>query len=333
MTRWFLATVALNLLVLLSGCATYVTSTQATAFNQSISTAATNLQASLAEVQSIEVDNRVDEYARSDARRLEQLKADPKLTDAVSKSITSQFGLLVSYSASLKAATTPGTSWNASVTSLNSAATKVTADTGSLAHAMGDSTLLTPAIQQTVCADAGNVAKAVSTAGQALLTIYGDEKAYGIANATDTAVQKYCADLEALLGDNSDDGVPKSGLAGILHADYEEKIATTKSLATTALPPHGYDDPQYLQAVLLRRSIVDEYSTLLRNSPIRRGQDSRPPEGDRRHCRGPQGHGEQEWRHVLGEDRRGGGSSQDRVKERHRHRAWRESMTDVSLNS
>jgi hypothetical protein len=230
-------------------------------------TAATNLQASIAEVQSVEVDNQVDVFANGNERTLEHLSLDSKLTDSVAKGITSEFGFLVSYSASLKDATTPGTSWTTSVSSLNSAASKAATDASSLTGAIGEKNLLTAADVQTFNTDAGNVANAVSSVGQGLLTIYGEEKAYKIANAADKAVQKYCADLEDLLTKDSDSDLaaPKTGLAGILYADYEVKKSVLKNLATTAFPPGEYENPNHLQFFLARRDLVHNYSTLLTN--------------------------------------------------------------------
>jgi hypothetical protein len=265
MKIFFHAMIALCLLALVSGCATYVTSPQATAFNQSVTMAATNLQASLAEVQTVEVENQVDAFAKSNERTLEHLDLDPKLSDGVSKAITSQFAFLVSYSASLKNVTTPGTSWTASVAGLNSAATKAATDAGALSNAVGGTPLLTAANVQTLTTDAGKVTNALSSVGQGLLTIYGEEKAYRIANAVDPAVQRYCSALEALLTEDPDAAVPKTGLAGILHADYEIKVAVLKNLATTVLPSVSYDNPDYLQAFSWRTKLVTEYSTLLRN--------------------------------------------------------------------
>jgi hypothetical protein len=52
-------------------------------------------------------------------------------------------------------------------------------------------------------------------------------------------------------------------LAGILVADYEERIATVKYLATTAAPPSGPDDPNYFTLVQQRSAILDQYMALL----------------------------------------------------------------------
>jgi hypothetical protein len=251
--------------LILSGCATYVTSTQATAFNQSVATAASNLQASLAEVQSVEVGNQTDAFAKGGERTLEHLDLDPKLSDAVSKAITGQFAFLVSYSASMKSLSTPGTSFAPSVSALSTAAQKVETDAGALSSAVGETTLLTAANVQTLKTDTGNVASAFSSAGQGLLTIYGEEKAYRIANAADPAVQRYCADLEALLAEDPGTAAPKTGLAGILHADYEKKVAVLKNLATTAPPPGSYDNPNYLQAFTWRSKLVVQYEALLKD--------------------------------------------------------------------
>lgn len=259
------ALAAAGLLGLASGCSTYVPSSKAGAFNQSVTAVAADLQESLSEVQSVEIDNRVDSFAAGNAFKLDGVDLDPKLSDAESKALTSQFAYLVSYSLALKNVTTPGTAWETSMTSLGAAETKMGTDAGALSASMGDHALLTAGNMQTLNKDAGNVSKAVSTLGQGVLTLYGEDKAYAIAHEVDPAVQAYCTDLEALLAGDPGDATPRTGLAGILHADYEVEIAALKNLTTTAAPPRSYDDPNYLTAFLSRKQLVTDYSALLKD--------------------------------------------------------------------
>lgn len=248
-----------GIMVLTSGCETYVTSSKAAAFNQSVTQAAAALQASLDEVQAVEVGNSVDSFAAGERRTFEGMDLSPKLSDGESRAIADQFGFLVSYSQALKDATTPGTSWSSCSSTLNSAASKIPTDASALATTVSGSSPMSPTTTSRLSADAGNLAKAVATAGQGVLTLYGEEKAYTIARGADLPVQRYCSDLEELLA-GDDAPAPSSGLAGILRADYEKRITVLRNLVTTVPPPHGYDDPGYVQAYLWRSQLAQQYS-------------------------------------------------------------------------
>ena len=248
--------------MLLAGCATYVPSTQADAFDKSVKAAATNLQASLDEVQSVEVDNQVDIFVQGDDHTLEHLDLDPKLTDKLAKAITTQFSVLVSYADALKSVTTPGSAWGTSVSKVKSACDKVIADSGALAANMGKATLLTPASVTAITGHADSFSNAVSTAGQGLLTIYGEEKAFAVAHKVDPDLQSYCKDLEKILSQDSSSGASETGLAGILHANYERKISVLKIRFTSAPPARNPDDPNFLPALEWRSNLVKEFVAL-----------------------------------------------------------------------
>jgi hypothetical protein len=247
------------------GCNTYVTMTEGADFNKAVKETSVCLKASLSEIQSVEVANRVDAYAQGSKKTLERVDIDPKLSDAEVKVITVQFDFLVSYSEALKDATTPGTSWDKSTSGINAAESKLMADTQGLDNQMVGRTVITDHNVATFNSDASGVAKAVSKIGQAALTLYGEEKASKIAAAVNPDIQKYCADLESVLTPNPASKIPTGGLAGILYADYEERIASVKYLATTAGLPTGPDDPEYFVRVRQRISILNEYTALLQN--------------------------------------------------------------------
>jgi hypothetical protein len=244
------------------GCSTYVTNTEGTDFNRSVRIVADHLKDSLAEVQSLEVMNAVDAYAKGSERTLEHLAIDPKLSESTVKMIDGQFDFLVCYSDALKNATSPGTAWSTSVSSLNSAESKLMGDAQGLDNKFTGKTPITDTNVQTFNADAGKVAKVVASIGEAALALYGEEKASKIAASVDPDFQKYCSDLEALLTYDPDAKTPRTGLASILVADYEERVATVKYLATTALPASGPDDPNYFALVQQRGSILNEYMAL-----------------------------------------------------------------------
>jgi hypothetical protein len=245
------------------GCNTYVTTDEGADFNTSVKDVAEKLKASLSEIQSVEVANGIDAYAKGGQRRLEQLDIAPKLSDAEVKAITSQFDFLVSYSEALKEATAPGGSWAKSVSGVDSAEKKAVGDTQGLDNKYTGRTVITNHNVKSFDSDADGVANAVSSIGEDALTLYGGEKASRIAAVVDPALQKYCADLEAILAEEPASKAPQTGLAGILQADYEERIASVKYLATTAAPPSGPDDPNYFALVQQRTAILNEYTGLL----------------------------------------------------------------------
>lgn len=254
---------AASLAATAAGCATYVTSTEGADFDKSVKIVATSLKAALSEVQSVEVEISVDAYAKGNARTLEHLSIEPRLSDSTVKVITGQFDFLAKYSEALRDTTSPGTSWGKSVDGINSAEAKLMGDAEGLDNKMSGRTVLTDANVQTFDKDASGIAKAVSTIGEAALTLYGEEKASKIAAAVNPDLQKYCTDLENLLTSDPESKIPRTGLAGILSADYEERIASIKYMATTALPPSGPDDPNYFNLVQQRRTILNEYTALL----------------------------------------------------------------------
>jgi len=264
MTYFFRTFLACALAAITGGCnTTVVTTSQGADFNKSVTAVAANLKASLSEIQSVEVANRVDAYARGTQRTLEHLDLAPNLSDQEVGVITSQFDFLVKDSEALKDATSPGTSWGKSVSGINSAESKLMGDSQGLENKLSGRTVITDANVKTFNTDAGGVAKAVSAIGEGALTLYGEEKASKIAGAVNPDIQKYCADLEALLTADPDSKAPRTGLAGILLADYEERIASVKILATTVAPPTGPDDPGYFPAVRRRSAVLNEYSALL----------------------------------------------------------------------
>jgi hypothetical protein len=250
---------------LASGCniPVPVTRTEGADFNKSVKEVSAKLRESLSEIQSVEVAVRVDAFAAGNQRTLERLNLDPKLSDAEVKVITCQFDFLVGYSEALKDATTPGTSWDKSVSGINSAESKLMGDTQGLDNKYVGRAVITDTNVATFNADAGRVAKVFAAIGQAALTLYGEEMASKIAAQVDPDLQKYCADLEGLLGPDTDSRDPGAGLAGILHADYEERIASLKYLATTAVLPSGPDDPNYFVRVRERAAILNEYTALV----------------------------------------------------------------------
>jgi hypothetical protein len=250
------------------GCtatSTFVTESEAAGFNRCVTNVANGLKSSLYGIQSVEIANRVDAYARGTQRTIERVDIDPKLSDAVVRVITEQLDFLAKYSEALKDATTPGTSWGKSVSGINAAESKLMGDAQSLDNKVSGRAVISDANVSTFNTDAGGVAKAVSSIGEGALTLYGEEKAAKIAGVVNPDIQKYCASLESLLTDDPDSKAPGTGLAGILIADYEERIASVKYLATTAVPPTGPDDTNYLALVRQRRAILEEYAALVRN--------------------------------------------------------------------
>jgi hypothetical protein len=251
--------------VFAGGCAlpVPVTRTEGADFNKSVKEVAEKLKSSLSEVQSVEVANRVDAFATGSEKRLDNLNVAPKLSDAEVKIITGQFDFLVSYSEALKDATTPGTSWDKSVSGINSAESKLMGDTQGLDNKIAGHSAITGTNVATFNADAGKVAKIFAAIGEAALTFYGEEKASKIAAVVNPDIQKYCTDLEGVLASDPDSKAPRTGLAGILFADYEERIASVKYLATTAVLPASPDDPNYFIRVRERTAILTEYTALL----------------------------------------------------------------------
>jgi hypothetical protein len=251
--------------VLAGGCnvAVPVTRTEGVDFNRSAKDVAERLRASLAEVQSVEVANRVDAFAAGNQDRLEQINLGPELSDAEVKRITEQFDFLVAYSEALKDATTPGTSWDKSVSGINSAEAKLMGDTQGLDNKYAGRAVITDTNVATFDADAGKVAKVFSAIGQAALTLYGEEKAAKIAEQVNPDLQKYCSDLEDLLVSDKDSAAPRTGVAGTLFNAYRERIDTIKRLAYTATPATGTKDPDYFVRVRDRIAILNEYTAIV----------------------------------------------------------------------
>ena len=250
------------LALLSAGCATYVTNSQAADFNRLVGTAATCFQVSIAEVRTMEADDAIDEFLARGGFKLEELAAQPRLKDDVAKALNSQFEFLVCYSAALENLTSPSTTWSSSVSALNAKASKATADAGALAAA-GRPSLLSAADAQKVGSELGSVANALSTAGQAAITLYGEDRGYQIAHSVDPFIQAYCSGLEDLLCRDPDSEPPETGMAAILRADYDERLATLREVyAPMATKP---SEPGYSSTFLDRRAVAAQYVALQRN--------------------------------------------------------------------
>jgi len=250
------------LAILGAGCATYVTTSQAADFNQIVGTADICLRASIDEVRGLETGDAIDEFLAGGGFKLEELAAQPRLQDSVAKAINSQFEFLVCYSAALKNLTSPTTTWSSSVSALNAKASQATADAGALAAAERSSILSAAEVQQ-VRSEMGSVANALSAAGQAAITLYGEGRAYQIAHSVDPFIQAYCSSLENVLCRDPDSGIPATGMAAILRADYEERLAALRAVyAPMAAKP---TDAGYGATFLGRRAVAAQYVSLGRN--------------------------------------------------------------------
>jgi hypothetical protein len=251
-----------TLALLGAGCATYITNSQAADFNQMVGTAASCFQASIREVRAMEAEDAIDEFLAGGGFKLEELAAQPRLKDDVAKAINSQVEFLVCYSAALRNLTSPTTTWSSSVAALNAKASQATADTGALATAEHSSVVSAAQVQK-VGSELGSVANAVSTAGQAAITLYGEERSYHIAHSVDPFVQAYCSSLEDVLCADPDSEAPATGIAAILRADYEERLAALRgTFAPMATKP---TEPGYSATFLERRAVAAQYVALRQN--------------------------------------------------------------------
>ena len=246
-----------------AGCATYVANSQAADFDTLVGTASKCLQASIAEVRGVETDAAIDEFLEKGGFKLDELEARPRLSDKVAKTINTQFAFLVGYSTALRCLTSPPATLSSSMSALGSKASEAAADASSLAVDEG-ANVLSAAEAQQIGSEVGSVSNAFSTAGQAAMTLYGEERGYQIAHSVDRYIQGYCSNLENLLCRDPGSQVPMTGLAGIFRSDCEERLATLRSVFSRMTAP-GPAEPAHGGSFMDRRAVAAQYVALSQN--------------------------------------------------------------------
>jgi hypothetical protein len=244
-----------------AGCVTnFLTTSQAADFDQSVAAADTCLQASVAEVRGVETDDAIDEFLAKGGFKLEELSLQPRLSDKEAKAINGQFAFLASYATALKGLTSPPSTWSSNLSSLGSKGAQAAGDAASLAASEGLG-ILSAADAKRMTSAAGSVSSAVAAAGQAAVTLYGEDRAYQIAHGVDTDIQAYCSGLENVLCRDPDSQAPATGLAAILISDYEERLATLR-VAFSRLSPSEKADAGQAGSFMDRRSVAAQYTVL-----------------------------------------------------------------------